>query len=68
MDVFAWCVARLAAQQSLLPDGVVGRVGDFLAGWFLTPLWESGAINPSPIQQPIPVRAAEGRRHPVRGR
>jgi hypothetical protein len=68
MDVFAWVVARVAAQHSLLPDGVVGGVRNFLAGWYLTPLWESGAINQSPIQQPIPVRAVDGRRHSVRGR
>ena len=68
MDVFAWVIARLAAQQSLLPDDVVGRVGDFLSGWYLTPLWESSAINQSRIQQPIPVCAAEGRRRPVRSR
>jgi len=33
------------SQQGLLLDVLVGVVGAFIAGWFLTPLFKVGTIN-----------------------
>jgi len=38
-------IMRTNSQQGLLLDIVVGVVGAFLAGWFLTPLFGVGTIN-----------------------
>jgi uncharacterized membrane protein YeaQ/YmgE (transglycosylase-associated protein family) len=39
-------------QQGLLLDVVVGVVGAFVAGWFLTPLFGIGTINQSNFSLP----------------
>jgi uncharacterized membrane protein YeaQ/YmgE (transglycosylase-associated protein family) len=38
-------IMRTNSQQGLLLDIVVGIVGAFLAGWFLTPIFGVGTIN-----------------------
>ena len=38
-------IMRTNSQQGLLLDIVVGVVGAFIAGWFLTPLFGVGTIN-----------------------
>jgi uncharacterized membrane protein YeaQ/YmgE (transglycosylase-associated protein family) len=38
-------IMRTNSQQGLLLDIVVGIVGAFLAGWFLTPIFGIGTIN-----------------------
>jgi len=40
------------SQQGLLLDIVVGVVGAFLAGWFLTPFFGIGTINQSDFSLP----------------
>ena len=38
-------IMRTNSQQGLLLDIVVGVIGAFLAGWFITPLLGIGTIN-----------------------
>lgn len=38
-------IMRTNAQQGILLNIVVGIVGAFLAGWFLTPFFGGGTIN-----------------------
>jgi len=38
-------IMRTSSQQGLLLDIVVGVVGAFLAGWFLSPIFGVGTIN-----------------------
>jgi uncharacterized membrane protein YeaQ/YmgE (transglycosylase-associated protein family) len=38
-------IMRTNSQQGLLLDIVVGVVGAFLAGWFLSPIFGVGTIN-----------------------
>jgi len=38
-------IMRTNSQQGLLLDIVVGIVGAFVAGWFLTPIFKVGTIN-----------------------
>jgi uncharacterized membrane protein YeaQ/YmgE (transglycosylase-associated protein family) len=38
-------IMRTNSQQGLLLDIVVGVIGAFLAGWFLTPIFGVGTIN-----------------------
>jgi len=38
-------IMRTNSQQGLLLDIVVGIIGAFLAGWFLTPIFGVGTIN-----------------------
>jgi len=38
-------IMRTNSQQGLILDIVVGIVGAFLAGWFLTPIFGVGTIN-----------------------
>lgn len=38
-------IMRTNSQQGLLLDIVVGVVGAFVAGWFLTPIFGVGTIN-----------------------
>jgi uncharacterized membrane protein YeaQ/YmgE (transglycosylase-associated protein family) len=38
-------IMRTDAQQGLLLNIVVGIVGAFIAGWFLTPFFGGGTIN-----------------------
>ena len=38
-------IMRTNSQQGLLLDIVVGVVGAFVAGWFLTPIFKVGTIN-----------------------
>lgn len=40
-------IMRTNAQQGILLNIVVGIVGAFLAGWFLTPFFGGGTINQS---------------------
>lgn len=42
---FASRIMHTNSQQGLLLDIVVGVVGAFLAGWFITPLLGIGTIN-----------------------
>jgi uncharacterized membrane protein YeaQ/YmgE (transglycosylase-associated protein family) len=53
--VIGWVASRImgtSARQGLLLDIVVGIVGAFLAGWFLTPLFGVGTINQSNFSLP----------------
>jgi uncharacterized membrane protein YeaQ/YmgE (transglycosylase-associated protein family) len=53
--VIGWVASRImgtSARQGLLLDIVVGIVGAFLAGWFLTPLFGVGTINQSDFSLP----------------
>ena len=38
-------IMRTSSQQGLLMDIVVGVIGAFIAGWFITPLVGVGTIN-----------------------
>ena len=38
-------IMRTNSQQGLLLDIVVGVIGAFVAGWFLTPIFKVGTIN-----------------------
>ena len=38
-------IMRTNSQQGLLQDIVVGVIGAFVAGWFLTPIFKVGTIN-----------------------
>jgi uncharacterized membrane protein YeaQ/YmgE (transglycosylase-associated protein family) len=38
-------IMRTNSQQGLLLDIVVGVIGAFIAGWFLTPIFGVGTIN-----------------------
>jgi uncharacterized membrane protein YeaQ/YmgE (transglycosylase-associated protein family) len=38
-------IMRTNSQQGLILDIVVGIVGAFVAGWFLTPIFKVGTIN-----------------------
>ena len=38
-------IMRTNSQQGIILDIVVGIVGAFLAGWFLTPIFGIGTIN-----------------------
>ena len=48
-------IMRTNSQQGLLLDIVVGVVGAFLAGWFLTPLFGVGTINDAITLPPMLV-------------
>jgi len=53
--VIGWLASRLMGtdgQQGLLLDIVVGVVGAFIAGWFLTPLFGISTINQSNFSLP----------------
>jgi len=53
--VIGWLASRImgtSSQQGLLLDIVVGVIGAFLAGWFLTPLFGVGTINQNNFSLP----------------
>ena len=53
--LIGWVASRImgtSGQQGLLLDIVVGVVGAFLAGWFLTPLFGVGTINQNNFSLP----------------
>lgn len=53
--VIGWLASKIMgtnSQQGLLLDIVVGVVGAFLAGWFLTPLFGIGTINQNDFSLP----------------
>ena len=53
--IIGWLASRLMGtdrQQGLLMDIVVGVVGAFVAGWFITPLVGVGTINQSNFSIP----------------
>jgi len=53
--IIGWVASRImgtSGQQGLLLDIVVGVVGAFVAGWFLTPLFGIGTINQSNFSLP----------------
>ena len=53
--LIGWLASRImgtSGQQGLLLDIVVGVVGAFLAGWFLTPLFGIGTINQNDFSLP----------------
>lgn len=64
MNIILWLIAGAVigyiasrimgtnSQQGLLLDIVVGVVGAFLAGWFLTPLFGIGTINQNDFSFP----------------
>ena len=53
--IIGWVASKVmgtSARQGLLLDIVVGIVGAFLAGWFLTPLFGVSTINQSNFSLP----------------
>ncbi|MEK7783828.1 MAG: GlsB/YeaQ/YmgE family stress response membrane protein [Chloroflexota bacterium] len=61
--IIGWLASRLMGtdrQQGLLLDIVVGVVGSFLAGWFITPLVDVGTINQSNFSLPALVVSLVG--------
>jgi uncharacterized membrane protein YeaQ/YmgE (transglycosylase-associated protein family) len=53
--VIGWLASRImgtSSQQGLLLDIVVGVVGAFLAGWFLTPIFGISTINQNNFSLP----------------
>jgi uncharacterized membrane protein YeaQ/YmgE (transglycosylase-associated protein family) len=53
--IIGWLASRLMGtdgQQGTLLDIVVGVVGAFIAGWFLTPLFGISTINQSNVSLP----------------
>jgi uncharacterized membrane protein YeaQ/YmgE (transglycosylase-associated protein family) len=53
--IIGWLASRLmgtSGQQGLLLDIVVGVVGAFVAGWFITPLVGVGTINQANFSLP----------------
>ena len=53
--IIGWLASRLTGtdrQQGLLLDIVVGVVGAFVAGWFLTPIFGISTINQSNFSLP----------------
>lgn len=53
--LIGWLASRMmgtSGQQGLLLDIVVGVVGAFVAGWFLTPLFGISTINQSNFSLP----------------
>jgi uncharacterized membrane protein YeaQ/YmgE (transglycosylase-associated protein family) len=53
--VIGWLASRIMGtngQQGLLLDIVVGVVGAFVAGWFLTPIFGISTINQSNFSLP----------------
>ena len=53
--IIGWVASKImgtSARQGLLLDIVVGIVGAFLAGWFLTPLFGVGTINQANFSLP----------------
>ena len=58
-----WLASRLMGtdgQQGLLLDIVVGVVGAFVAGWFLTPLFGISTINQSNFSLPALIISLGG--------
>ena len=53
--IIGWLASRIMGtngQQGLILDIVVGVVGAFIAGWFLTPLFGISTINQSNFSLP----------------
>jgi uncharacterized membrane protein YeaQ/YmgE (transglycosylase-associated protein family) len=53
--IIGWLASRImgtSGQQGLLLDIVVGVVGAFVAGWFLTPFFGVSTINQSNFSLP----------------
>ncbi|MBF8285798.1 MAG: transglycosylase [Anaerolineales bacterium] len=53
--IIGWLASRIMGtngQQGLLLDIVVGVVGAFVAGWFLTPIFGISTINQSNFSLP----------------
>ncbi len=53
--IIGWLASRIMGtngQQGLVLDIVVGVVGAFVAGWFLTPIFGIGTINQSNFSLP----------------
>jgi len=53
--VIGWLASRIMgtnSQQGLILDIVVGVIGAFLAGWFLTPIFGIGTINQNNFSLP----------------
>ena len=53
-------IMRTNSQQGLILDIVVGVVGAFLAGWFLTPIFGVGTINEAITLPPFLVTLGDG--------
>jgi len=61
--IIGWLASRLMGtdgQQGTLLDIVVGVVGAFIAGWFITPLVGIGTINQSVFSLPALVVSLVG--------
>jgi uncharacterized membrane protein YeaQ/YmgE (transglycosylase-associated protein family) len=61
--IIGWLASRLMGtdgQQGTLLDIVVGVVGAFVAGWFITPLVGIGTINQSNFSLPALVVSLVG--------
>jgi uncharacterized membrane protein YeaQ/YmgE (transglycosylase-associated protein family) len=61
--IIGWLASRLMGtdgQQGTLLDIVVGVVGAFVAGWFITPLVGVGTINQSNFSLPALVVSLVG--------
>jgi len=61
--IIGWLASRLMGtdgQQGLLLDIVVGVVGAFVAGWFLTPLVGIGTINQNNFSLPALIVSLVG--------
>jgi len=53
--IIGWAASKImgtSGRQGLLLDIIVGIVGAFLAGWFLTPLFGVSTINQSNFSLP----------------
>lgn len=61
--IIGWVASRIMGtdgQQGFLLDVVVGVVGAFVAGWFITPLVGIGTINQSVFSLPALVVSLVG--------
>jgi uncharacterized membrane protein YeaQ/YmgE (transglycosylase-associated protein family) len=61
--IIGWLASRIMGtdgQQGTLLDIVVGVVGAFIAGWFITPLVGIGTINQSVFSLPALVVSLVG--------
>lgn len=58
-------IIRTNNRRGLIADMLVGIVGAFVRGYFLSPLFNAGTINERERQHPGPVRVTELRHPPV---
>ena len=58
-------IMKTDGQQGLILNVIVGIVGAWLAGWFISPLLGIGTINAEQLQHRQPARLAGRRGHPA---